>query len=74
MCFLTLPISEQEDVEGVCGSALTDLSGTPDFSDRLSQGKWCGDDVIKLWLTAFRTACVMGHVLALIYIFLPIFE
>ncbi|XP_056607839.1 SH2B adapter protein 1 [Triplophysa dalaica] len=30
-------LSEQEDVEGVCGSALTDLSGTPDFSDRLSQ-------------------------------------
>ncbi|XP_051572524.1 SH2B adapter protein 1-like isoform X2 [Myxocyprinus asiaticus] len=30
-------LSEQEDVEGVCGSALTDLSGTPEFSDRLSQ-------------------------------------
>lgn len=30
-------LSEQEDVDGVCGSALTDLSGTPEFSDRLSQ-------------------------------------
>ncbi|XP_051569246.1 SH2B adapter protein 1-like [Myxocyprinus asiaticus] len=30
-------LSEQEDVEGVCGSALTDLSGMPEFSDRLSQ-------------------------------------
>ncbi|XP_065129306.2 SH2B adapter protein 1 isoform X1 [Paramisgurnus dabryanus] len=30
-------LSEQEDVEGVCGSALTELSGTPEFSDRLSQ-------------------------------------
>ncbi|XP_067269301.1 SH2B adapter protein 1 isoform X2 [Pseudorasbora parva] len=30
-------LSEQEDVEGVCGSALTDLSVTPEFSDRLSQ-------------------------------------
>ncbi|XP_051994866.1 SH2B adapter protein 1-like isoform X2 [Xyrauchen texanus] len=30
-------LSEQEDVEGVCGSALADLSGTPEFSDRLSQ-------------------------------------
>lgn len=36
---LTLLISEQEDVEGVCGSALTDLSSTPEFNDRLSQGK-----------------------------------
>ncbi|TRY95616.1 hypothetical protein DNTS_017825 [Danionella cerebrum] len=30
-------LSEQEDVEGVSSSALTDLSGTPEFSDRLSQ-------------------------------------
>ncbi|XP_016305727.1 SH2B adapter protein 1-like isoform X1 [Sinocyclocheilus anshuiensis] len=30
-------LSEQEDVEGVCGSALTDLSSTPEFNDRLSQ-------------------------------------
>lgn len=31
--------SEQEDVEGVCGGAQTDLSSTPEFSDRLSQGQ-----------------------------------
>ncbi|KTG35605.1 hypothetical protein cypCar_00038603 [Cyprinus carpio] len=30
-------LSEQEDVEGVCGSALTNLSSTPEFNDRLSQ-------------------------------------
>ncbi|XP_066498398.1 SH2B adapter protein 1 isoform X2 [Hoplias malabaricus] len=30
-------LSEQEDVEGVCGGAQMDLSGTPEFSDRLSQ-------------------------------------
>ncbi|KAK2916143.1 hypothetical protein Q8A67_000517 [Cirrhinus molitorella] len=30
-------LSEQEDVEGVCGSALTELSSTPEFNDRLSQ-------------------------------------
>ncbi|KTG38431.1 hypothetical protein cypCar_00000278 [Cyprinus carpio] len=30
-------LSEQEDVEGVCGSALSDLSGMPEFNDRLSQ-------------------------------------
>ncbi|XP_016108216.1 SH2B adapter protein 1-like isoform X2 [Sinocyclocheilus grahami] len=30
-------LSEQEDVEGVCGSALTDLSSTPEFNDCLSQ-------------------------------------
>ncbi|KAI4902247.1 hypothetical protein NFI96_020301 [Prochilodus magdalenae] len=29
-------LSEQEDIEGVCG-AQTDFSGTPEFSDRLSQ-------------------------------------
>ncbi|XP_059413830.1 SH2B adapter protein 1-like isoform X1 [Carassius carassius] len=30
-------LSEQEDVEGVCGSALSELSGMPEFNDRLSQ-------------------------------------
>ncbi|XP_072548948.1 SH2B adapter protein 1 isoform X2 [Salminus brasiliensis] len=30
-------LSEQDDIEGVCGGAQTDLSGTPEFSDRLSQ-------------------------------------
>ncbi|KAI5097288.1 SH2B adapter protein 1 [Silurus meridionalis] len=30
-------LSEQEDIEGVCGGAQTDLSSTPEFSDRLSQ-------------------------------------
>ncbi|KAK1799387.1 hypothetical protein P4O66_007620, partial [Electrophorus voltai] len=30
-------LSEQEEVEGVCGGVQTDLSGTPEFSDRLSQ-------------------------------------
>ncbi|TSK77103.1 SH2B adapter protein 1 [Bagarius yarrelli] len=29
--------SEQDDIEGVCGGAQTDLSSTPEFSDRLSQ-------------------------------------
>lgn len=32
-------LSEQEDIEGVCGGAQTDLSSTPEFSDRLSQGQ-----------------------------------
>ncbi|XP_047656719.1 SH2B adapter protein 1 isoform X2 [Tachysurus fulvidraco] len=30
-------LSEQEDIEGVCGGTQTDLSSTPEFSDRLSQ-------------------------------------
>lgn len=66
MYSLTLLISEQEDVEGVCGSALTDLSVTPEFSDRLSQGKR-----LEMWSAAFSTVCVMGHVLTW---FLSVFE
>uniref|UniRef100_A0A8C1S1C4 SH2B adaptor protein 1 n=1 Tax=Cyprinus carpio TaxID=7962 RepID=A0A8C1S1C4_CYPCA len=34
----TIFLSEKEDVEGVCGSALTNLSSTPEFNDHLSQG------------------------------------
>ncbi|KAG9342886.1 hypothetical protein JZ751_015102 [Albula glossodonta] len=30
-------LSEQEDVEGVCGGIQTEISGTPEFGDRLSQ-------------------------------------
>ncbi|XP_061080432.1 SH2B adapter protein 1 [Conger conger] len=30
-------LSEQEDIEGVCGGIQTDISGTPEFGDRLSQ-------------------------------------
>ncbi|XP_064170370.1 SH2B adapter protein 1 [Anguilla rostrata] len=30
-------LSEQEDIEGVCGGGQTDISGTPEFGDRLSQ-------------------------------------
>ncbi|KTG15383.1 hypothetical protein cypCar_00046593, partial [Cyprinus carpio] len=33
----TIFLSEKEDVEGVCGSALTNLSSTPEFNDHLSQ-------------------------------------
>lgn len=37
---LPIDLSEQEDIEGVCGGAQTDLSSTPEFSDRLSQGQY----------------------------------
>ncbi|KAG5263228.1 hypothetical protein AALO_G00284000 [Alosa alosa] len=30
-------LSEQDDVEGVCGAGQTEISGTPEFSDRFSQ-------------------------------------
>ncbi|KAJ8332093.1 hypothetical protein SKAU_G00429260 [Synaphobranchus kaupii] len=30
-------LSEQEDIEGVCGGIQTEISGTPEFGDRLSQ-------------------------------------
>ncbi|XP_036408423.1 SH2B adapter protein 1 isoform X2 [Megalops cyprinoides] len=30
-------LSEQEDIEGVCGGIQTEISGTPEFNDRLSQ-------------------------------------
>ncbi|KAJ8402615.1 hypothetical protein AAFF_G00366980 [Aldrovandia affinis] len=30
-------LSEQEDIEGVCGGIQTEIGGTPEFSDRLSQ-------------------------------------
>lgn len=60
---LNLLISEKEDVEGVCGSALTNLSSTPEFNDHLSQGKRLEVMSALKWSAAFRTVCVMGLML-----------